>query len=144
MDVETEVEIDCPRSAVAAYASDLANSTTWYENIESVEWETPEHGAVGSRATFVARFLGRRLRYTYEIREFIEGERLVMSTTEGPFPMSTTYTWEDGKSGGTRMLLRNQGEPAGFSKLAAPMMASAMRRATTKDLGRLKATLESG
>jgi hypothetical protein len=40
--------------------------------------------------------------------------------------------------------LRNRGEPAGFSLLAAPLMASAIRRASNKDLARLKAILETG
>jgi uncharacterized protein YndB with AHSA1/START domain len=93
--------------------------------------------------TFAARFLGRELVYTYEIRELVPGERLVMSTSEGPFPMETTYTWEDSPSGGTRMTLRNRGEPAGFSKVAAPMMAAAMRRTNRKDLARLRALLEA-
>ena len=62
-----------------------------------------------------------------------------MRTSEGPFPMETTYTWESTASGGTRMTLRNRGEPAGFSKL----MASAMRRANRIDLANLKAILES-
>lgn len=144
VDVETAIEIDRARSAVAAYASDLGNTTSWYKNIESVEWKTKEHGTIGSRATFTARFLGRRLIYTYEIREFVEGARLVMITAQGPFPMSTTYTWEDTPSGRTKMVLRNRGEPAGFSKVAAPMMERAMRRATSNDLSRLKAILESG
>jgi hypothetical protein len=56
--------------------------------------------------------------------------------------METTYTWEDGASGGTRMTLRNRGEPSGFAKAAAPLMASAMRRANRKDLRRLKEILE--
>jgi hypothetical protein len=40
------------------------------------------------------------------------------------------------------MTLRNRGEPAGFAKLGAPMVAAAMRRANRKDLDKLKAILE--
>jgi hypothetical protein len=91
----------------------------------------------------VARFLGRRLVYTYEVTELVTGERLVMRTADGPFAMETTYTWTDAPGGGTKMTLRNRGEPAGFSKVAAPMMATAMRRANRKDLQRLKQILEA-
>lgn len=58
--------------------------------------------------------------------------------------METTYAWESTASGGTRMTLRNPGTPRGFSRLVAPFMASAMRRANQKDLARLKALLERG
>ena len=75
--------------------------------------------------------------------ELVPGERFVQRTSEGPFPMETTYTWEDNPAGGTIMRLRNRGQPAGFSNLAAPMMAGAIRRANQKDLARLKAILES-
>ena len=143
VDVLTEIVIDRPRGEVAAYASDPDNTTTWYENIEAVEWKSPKPVAVGSRIAFVARFLGRRLAYTYEVKTMVPAERFVMSTAEGPFPMETTYTWEDTANGGTRMTLRNRGEPSGFSKMAAPMMAGAMRRANRKDLVRLKAVLEA-
>jgi uncharacterized protein YndB with AHSA1/START domain len=144
VDVVTEVEIACPRAAVAAYASDPANAPVWYENIESVEWRTPPPAQQGSRVAFVARFLGRRLAYTYEIAELVPGERLVMRTSEGPFPMETTYTWAETESGGTRMTLRNRGQPAGFARVAAPMMARSMRNANRKDLDRLRCLLESG
>ena len=142
VDVVSEIEIDRPRGEVAAYASDPDNVTAWYRNIEAIEWETPRPVQVGSRLGFEARFLGRRLVYTYEVREHAPGERLVMSTDEGPFPMETTYTWADAPSGGTRMTLRNRGEPAGFSRLASPLMVPAMRRANRKDLEQLKALLE--
>jgi hypothetical protein len=144
VDVVTEIEIARPRAEVAAYAADVDHATDWYENIKSVEWETSPPLAVGSRVAFVAQFLGRRLAYTYEIGELVPGERLVMRTSEGPFPMETTYTWEDAGDGATRMTLRNRGEPAGFKKVAAPLMARAMRRANEKDLVRLKAVLEGG
>ena len=65
-----------------------------------------------------------------------------MRTADGPFPMETTYTWEESEGGGTRMTLRNRGEPAGFSRLAGPVLAAAMRRANRKDLERLKTLLE--
>jgi hypothetical protein len=93
---------------------------------------------------FVARFLGRRLAYTYEVVELVPGERLVMRTAQGPFPMETTYSWQAVDEGRTRMTLRNRGEPAGFGKVAAPVLAAAMRRANRKDLANLKRILERG
>ena len=143
VNVETSIEIACSLSSVAAYASDPDNAPAWYENIKSVEWKSPKPLDVGSRIAFVAQFLGRRLAYTYEVKEVVANQRFVMSTAEGPFPMETTYTWEPAGEGGTRMTLRNRGEPSGFSKLTAPMMARAMRRANQKDLARLKFLLES-
>ena len=143
VDVVGEIEIARPRDEVAAFASDPDNATAWYENIVAVRWETAPPPAVGSRIAVAAKFLGRDLSYTYEIRELVPGERLVMSTAEGPFPMETTYTWADAADGATRMTLRNRGEPAGFAKIGAPAMAAAMRRANRKDLQRLKQVLES-
>jgi uncharacterized membrane protein len=142
MDVTTDIEIERPRAEVAAYVSDPDNAPEWYENIERVEWETPKPLAIGSRIAFVARFLGRTLEYTYEIRELADGEKLVMSTAQGPFPMETTYTWRDTPSGGTHMTLRNRGRPAGFSKLVSPFMGPAVRRANRKDLANLKRIVE--
>ena len=142
VDVLTEIVIDRPRSEVATFAGDPANAPRWYVNIKSVEWKTAPPLAVGSRVAFVAHFPGRRLAYTYEIVDLVPEERLVMRTSEGPFPMETTYTWETVQGGATRMTLRNRGEPAGFSKLVAPLMASAMHRANEKDLKQLKQLLE--
>jgi uncharacterized protein YndB with AHSA1/START domain len=142
VDVLTETEIARPRAEVAGYASEPDNAPRWYQNITSVAWRSPKPLTVGSRIAFVARFLGRQLEYTYEIREHVPGERLVMATEQGPFPMETTYVWEDSADGGTRMTLRNRGEPAGFSKWTAPLMARAVRRANRKDLAQLKAILE--
>lgn len=142
VDVLTEIVIDRPVELVAGYAGDPSNAPEWYSNIESVEWRTSPPLAVGSRLDFVAHFLGRRLAYTYEIVELIPDERLVMRTAQGPFPMETSYRWV-AEGNGTRMSLRNRGEPSGFASVAAPVMVAAMRRANGKDLARLKSLLES-
>jgi len=141
VDVTTEIEIARPVSEVSAYAANPTNAPAWYVNIKAVDWKTAPPAMVGSRIAFVAEFLGRRMAYTYEIVEFVPGERLVMRTAEGPFPMETSYAWRR-TAGGTQMTLRNRGTPTGFSRWLAPFMASAMRRANRKDLVRLKAILE--
>ena len=142
VDVSSDVEIDCPAPEISAYAADPDNAPTWYVNIKSVEWMTARSVTVGARVAFVAHFLGRRMAYTYEIVEFIPGERLIMRTADGPFPMETTYTWQPIAEGRTRMTLRNRGTPTGFSVWVAPFMAYAMRRANRKDLALLKRLLE--
>jgi len=142
VDVLTETVIRRPVSEVAAFAGDPGNAPEWYVNIDSVEWRTPPPVVVGSCMDFVARFLGRRLAYTYEVTELVPDERLVMRTADGPFPMETTYTWEALDAGATRMTLRNRGRPAGFSTVAGPFLTAAMRRANQKDLAALRSRLE--
>jgi hypothetical protein len=143
VDVTTEIVIARPRGEVAAYSLDPDNATTWYVNIKAVQWKSPKPAAVGSRFAFTARFLGRALSYTYEVGDLQPETRFVMRTAQGPFPMETTYLWEDGPNGTTKMTLRNRGEPSGFWGIAAPVLAMAIKRTNAKDLGRLKSLLEA-
>jgi uncharacterized membrane protein len=143
VDVVVEAVIQRPVETVATYAADPSNAPVWYANIDSIEWLTEPKLETGAKVAFVAQFLGKRLEYTYDFIEVVPGERLVMRTAQGSFPMETTYTWTSTGDGSTRMTLRNRGEPAGFSKLVAPFMARAVKRANQKDLAKLKSILES-
>ena len=144
VDVSTEIIMYVPLEKVAAFASNPDNAPLWYVNIKSVVWKTPPPLQIGSEIAFKARFLGRQLSYIYKIEEWVAGEKLVMRTSDGPFPMETTYIWQAIDDKTTRMKLRNQGIPTGFSKLFAPFMSLMIRKANKKDLQRLKALLESG
>ncbi len=143
VDVVTRVTIGRPIAEVAAYARDPATATEWYRNIASSRQLTPDPLQVGSQIAFVANFLGRRLEYVYDVVEMVDDRRFVMRTSDGPFAMETTYEWEAVGESSTRMSLRNRGTPTGFSKLVAPMMSPAMRRANRNDLRTLKARLET-
>jgi uncharacterized protein YndB with AHSA1/START domain len=143
IDVEVHTTIDRPRTDVAAYACDPDYVTAWYANIRTVEWKTAPPVTIGSLFTFTSEFLGRSMAYTYEVVELVAARRFVMRSDGVPFAMETTYTFEDGDDGSTFMTLRNRGEPRGFAGLATPILATAIRRATAKDLARLKAILEA-
>ncbi|MFJ6028587.1 SRPBCC family protein [Pseudarthrobacter sp. NPDC092424] len=141
VNVQTEMVINRPRTEVAEYAANPDNASQWYTNIHRAQRLTDGPIGIGSRVAFTAEFLGRELNYTYEFVEYVPGERLVMRTSQGPFPMQTTYTWTD-DGGGTRMTLGNSGSPSGFSRLAGLFMAPMIRRETRKDLRKLKSVLE--
>ncbi|MBD3631098.1 SRPBCC family protein [Cyclobacterium sp.] len=143
VDVSTEVIINKAIDMVSDYASNPDYAPEWYINIKSAVWKTPKPLAVGSQVAFVAHFLGRKLAYTYEFIELIHRQKLVMRTTEGPFPMQTTYTWTAIDDKTTKMTLHNQGNPTGFSKIFAPLMAMKMEKANTQDLNNLKKILEN-
>lgn len=98
VDVQTEIVIRRPCDEVAEYAVNPDHAPDWYVNIQSAEWQTPRPLAVGSCIAFRAQFLGKTLAYVYEIAEYVAGQRLVMRTADGPFPMETTYTWSRRKA----------------------------------------------
>jgi uncharacterized membrane protein len=142
VDVLTEITIQAPLQKVSEYAANPDNAPEWYMNIDSSEWQTPKPLAIGSQIAFKAQFLGRELAYVYEIIEFVPGQKLVMRTANGPFPMETIYTWEAIDDRMTRMTLRNKGNPTGYSKLVTPFMSMMMKRANNKDLRKIKEILE--
>ncbi|MEL6676754.1 MAG: SRPBCC family protein [Bacteroidota bacterium] len=143
VEVKTEIHIERAISDVWAYVAEPDHTAAWYVNIKSVEVLSPRPLGIGSQVAFSADFLGKRLTYTYVIKELKEGKKLVMEANEGPFPMETTYLLESIGETTTRMRLINQGTPKGFGRLMGPFVGAAMKRANQKDLALLKKILES-
>jgi uncharacterized protein YndB with AHSA1/START domain len=144
VNVKTTILIDRSPEEVAAFAMDPEKAPQWYVNIQAARWRTDKPIRPGSLFDFEASFLGKKLSYTYEVTEYVPGEKMVMRTAQGPFPMETEYLFERIHPGLTRMYLSNRGEPTGFSRWFAPFMSRMIRKANEKDLKLLKKILEAG
>jgi len=143
VNVKTEIEISVPLKIVFEYAINPDNAAEWYDNITSAEWITSKPVSIGSQIMFKANFLGRELAYTYEVVELIVNKKLAMKTSEGPFPMETTYEFKSLNENLTYMSLTNKGVPSGFSKIFKPFMTFVMKKANNKDLKKLKQLMEN-
>ena len=141
IDVTVETAIARPREEVAAFALDPANDTAWIGSISESRRVTDGPLAPGSRVARVASFLGKRIEYVNEIDELVSGERLVMHSVAGPFPMRITYEFVDG-DGGSVARIRVEGDAGGFYALAAPALRRKVRRSVEADLAALKGLLE--
>ena len=84
--------------------------------------------------------MGRSMRYTYEVIEYEPKKMLVMEASDGPFPMKTTYRWEQVGPDRTRMTLINAG---GNFKWFRKWAIRSMNKANQKDLLQLKRILEA-
>jgi hypothetical protein len=143
IDVTAEVHIDRPPEGIAAFAMEAENDTRWIGGIREVRRLTPGPTAVGTRVERVASFMGRRIEYLMEVAELEAGRRMILRSIKAPFPMKA-YNFEEEDGGGTRASVRVEGGPGGFYKLAAGLMALAVRRNLTGDLKRLRGIMESG
>jgi len=131
------------RPEVAAYVLDWRNDPKWIGGIGESRLATAEPFGIGSRVERVAKFLGKRIEYVNEVVELEPARRLAMRSVKGPFAMRVTYEVEDAAGGETRVRLRNEGGPSRALGLLWPLLSRAVRRATQRDLDRLKRILEA-
>lgn len=142
IDVTVKTDIARPREAVAAYAMEAENDPTWIGGISSAKRLTPPPTGVGTRVERVASFRGKRIEYVMDVVDHVPGKRIVLKTVKGPFPMEVTYAFED-RERGTRAFIRVAGDPGGFYRIAAPLIARGVKRNVGRDLKNLKKVLES-
>ena len=142
--VEEQIRIERPRAEVAAWAADPDNAPRWRKEVAKVQWKSEPPLRTGARIALTTPSLGLPLAYRYTVEEHVPGERTVLRTEEGPFPIETTLSFADAEDGaGTDVTLVTSGEKKG-SKVASRLLERTIRRTSRKDLARLKQLLESG
>jgi uncharacterized membrane protein len=140
--VEDSIVINRPIEEVFAYVSDLTNAPEWQTGLIEVRKTTPEPPGVGTRYTFVRKFLGRKLEASNEFNVYEPCQIITFTTTSGPVSVEASYLFDE-TAEGTKVTCKMDMQTGGFSRLAEPLIASSVRREMSAEFGYLKDLLES-
>jgi len=138
--VEQSVIIKKPLEEVFAYSQDIETAAKWQNGVDSALMVEGPDNVVGSRYAEVRKFLGKEMRTTLEITDFIENEKFAAKVVKGPVPYEVTMTYESVPEG-TKITMVVEAEPKGFFKLAENMVASSLEKSMAEDFELLKSLL---
>ena len=142
IEIESSVWIARPRSEVFAVVADFSRNPEWQGGMRSCVWTSEAPHGVGSTYDQVAGFMGKTIHTSFEIVQWVEGERVQIRSTAGTFPIDVTRELID-EGDGCRVSARVKGEPGGLMGMMGPLMSRMVRRSVDGDYKRLKVMLES-
>ena len=142
VDVSSEIVIDRPRADVAAYAGDIDTTAHWYENIETVEWETAPPLAVGSRIRQELVVSGQHLKFELHVVRLEPPSAAELRFEGSGFKAANEYTVTQADGLGSAVTWVIAGETTSFkAKLLAPMVQAKLEEKLDTDLVRLRSLL---
>jgi carbon monoxide dehydrogenase subunit G len=140
--IEERITINRPIEEVFAYVSDFRTVSQWQSGVVDVRLTPEGPVGVGTRATFVRVFLGRKLEMTAEMVEYQPPTKQVFKTISGPTPTTVSRRFE-ATAEGTAITMVVEAHVEGVFELAEPLVDRSLRRAIEADFGTLKGLLES-
>jgi uncharacterized membrane protein len=140
IDVSVETEIDAAPADVAAVMFDPEREPQWMSAVTGVELVDAAL-APGARVTHRGRFLGQDLSWSTQVEAVHFPHVLQLRITEGPITGTVRYDIQRGATG-SRVRIRNVGEPTAAGFLPAALLAAPLKSALTADLERLKQLVE--
>ena len=138
--VEKSVFINKTPAQVFAFTSAEGNYKKYQPDVIEVIEGGPRN-TLGSHFTEVRKFMGREMRTTYEITEFVPNVKEAVKVVEGPVHYVATTTYEASGSG-TKFTVRVEGETKGFFKIAEGLVAAQLEKSLEADHQRLKELVE--
>ncbi|MEM9132852.1 MAG: SRPBCC family protein [Actinomycetota bacterium] len=142
IEVEATVDIDRPATEVFAFLADMANNPRWQQGMERCTWTSDPPLRLGSTYDQEASFLGRSIVSSFEVVEFVDGERIRIITTGGTMPIDVTRTVTAIDDERSRAAAVVRGEPGGWMRAAGPLMRILVGSSVRRDYRRLKELLE--
>lgn len=143
IEVTAAIHIERDPADVFAYLADMANNPKWQKGMKACVWTSEPPLRLGSTYDQQASFLGRAIISSFEVVEFVDGERIRIKTTGGTMPIDVTRTVAPAAAGGADVGAVVRGESAGVFKLAGPLMKAMVGASVRRDYRALKKLLES-
>jgi hypothetical protein len=143
MRVEHSATIDQPVDRVFEYVSTPENDPTWVPASLRHEMLSPTPMRVGSITEEDVEFLGRRMRYVWEVCHYEPPSAFTVRTVSAPLP-ATIHLLLEPLDNATELTLVVDAELRGVYKLMGPLMKWVVQRQFKTQLRTLKNLLESG
>ena len=141
--IEVKTEIMCPVEEVFAFTVSSDFDSQWQSGVLDAAQTSMGPMAVGATFRQDFQFLGRRVRSTFEVTEYIPNEAFGFRTTSGPIPIEGSYTYEKLADGVTRITMRAESEVGGFFRLAEPLVSRTAQRQWEANFLTVKDILEN-
>jgi uncharacterized protein YndB with AHSA1/START domain len=141
--VQKSIVIRRPIEEVFAFVGDQRNAPQWQHGLLEVRRTTEGPLGIGTRHTFVRKFMGRKMEASNEYVEYEPNKKVTFTSTSGAMDLEASYLTESTVEG-TKLTSMIEMQPRGFAGLAEPLIAASLRREMEASLGELKDLLESG
>jgi hypothetical protein len=139
---ELDITIDRPLPEVFAYLCDFQKSTEWQKSgLAEVKPVTNGPMAVGYQFIGVRYFMGRRMESLLEMTDFQPNKQFAYKSLSGTTPFKQIFQFEATPQG-TKVSTMIELETSGLMGLAAPLIASSLKRDMGSDFETLKKQLE--
>jgi len=135
--------IDKPVKEVFSFVANPNNMSKWNSAVVSLQQITPGDVGVGTKFKSVGEMMGRRIEGEMQVIAYEPDTKCGFQVQAGPMQVNLTMMFKTVGTG-TKVSLNAQGNPAGFFKLAEPVMAGRVKSLMEENLARLKSVLEKG
>lgn len=140
--VEKSGIIHRPIEEVFAFVADQRNAPQWQHGAVEVRRTTEGPLGIGTKHTFVRKFMGRKMEASNEYVEYEPNKKVAFKSTSGPIDFEASYLTEATPEG-TKLTSRIEMQPRGFAGLAEPLIAASLRREMKAGFAELKDLLEN-
>ena len=142
MQIVRSTTISRPADQVFTFVSTPENDPKWVPVSLRHEKTSPGPMQVGTRTEEHLRFMGRGMRYVWEVTAYKPPHLLAYRTISGPMPVTLRLALEPAGSA-TRLTLGSEVALPGLLKLASPALQWVVARQFEGQLRTLKSLLEA-